>query len=725
MRARLCLALALVAILGPIRAQAAAAETCDDANLLARALPMGRLDVVGDVSRVTDGVEAAPGALWNAPLAVVMAGAAASLTYDFGAPRTVSAFYLQADNNDSYRLFGSLDAVEWQPLGQVDAVDGEGLRGRTLTIAPALIRYLRIGEPAGDGSYSLAELQAFCRAPSVFPPKLPQRMAPRAAAAPLPLWRDETSARWELALACAGLLLIGLAVRRARRDEQRHLQGQRRATRLALGLLGVLSFGAYFNYGSFHFGGYIHYWDTFHYYIGAKYFSELSYENLYDCVSVAEAEDPLYRRRVELRKLRDLRTNLLVGTADLLAHPERCTERFSPERWREFKDDVAYFRRQQSPSGWNGVLSDHGYNATPVWTLLGATLANLAPLSDASLKPLVWIDFALFSAMTFLIGWAFGWRVLCVALLVLASNFPSRFYWTGGSFLRWDWLFYLVAGICLLRRNSPFAAGMCLAYSSLLRIFPIFVFAGPLFALLQTLWERRQARRAGAPPPPVDTRYLRLFAGAALATLVLVPLSLSRTGGVPTMAAFARNTAKHAATPLTNYMGWKTVVSYRPDEIGRNLRSSKLEDPWQRWKEARCRTFHARAWLYALGILAWLFLLARAVRGREPWVAAALGTSLIAVVPELTCYYYAFLVVPALLVAREWRAGAILLGVTAFGGLVAWAPTQSLPWRLLHLLPTWDDERYTLISVATLVGLGAILWLFAQRREPEPASAIL
>ena len=33
-----------------------------------------------------------------------------------------------------------------------------------------------------------------------------------------------------------------------------------------------------------------------------------------------------------------------------------------------------------------------------------------------------------------------------VALLVFATNFPSRFYWTGGSFLRWDWLFYLVAG---------------------------------------------------------------------------------------------------------------------------------------------------------------------------------------------------------------------------------------------------------------------------------------
>ena len=50
--------------------------------------------------------------------------------------------------------------------------------------------------------------------------------------------------------------------------------------------------------------------------------------------------------------------------------------------------------------------------------------------------------------------WAFGWRTTCVALAVFATNFPSRFYWTGGAFLRWDWLFYFVGGICLVKKDT-------------------------------------------------------------------------------------------------------------------------------------------------------------------------------------------------------------------------------------------------------------------------------
>ena len=39
-----------------------------------------------------------------------------------------------------------------------------------------------------------------------------------------------------------------------------------------------------------------------------------------------------------------------------------------------------------------------------------------------------------------------------LALLVFSTNFPSRFYWTGGAFLRWDWLFWMIASACLLKK---------------------------------------------------------------------------------------------------------------------------------------------------------------------------------------------------------------------------------------------------------------------------------
>src|SRR5205085_2902008 len=111
-----------------------------------------------------------------------------------------------------------------------------------------------------------------------------------------------------------------------------------------LALVGIVSFFAYWNFGAFHFHNYQHFHEAFHYYVGAKYFDELSYVRLYDCASIAEAETPALRRRVELRKIMDLHTNRLGDTTEVLAHPERCKQHFSPARWAAFKADVDYFR---------------------------------------------------------------------------------------------------------------------------------------------------------------------------------------------------------------------------------------------------------------------------------------------------------------------------------------------------------------------------------------------
>ena len=171
---------------------------------------------------------------------------------------------------------------------------------------------------------------------------------------------------------------------------------------------------------------------------------------------------------------------------------------------------------------WEEAQTDHGYNATPVWTILGTTLANLAPASDTQIDLLSLLDPAYAFGMIGLIWWAFGWRTLAVALCVFATNFPSRFYWTGGAYLRWDWLFYLVGGVALLRREKYFAGGLFLSYTTLLRVFPIFVFVGPLMVLVQEYLKTRK----------LDPRYRSIIAGAALGVAVLVPLSLVKTGGI-------------------------------------------------------------------------------------------------------------------------------------------------------------------------------------------------
>jgi hypothetical protein len=501
-------------------------------------------------------------------------------------------------------------------------------------------------------------------------------------------------------------------------------------------LVGVLSFQAYFNFGAFHFGNYVHYWDSYHYYIGSKYFNELSYDRLYECASVADSEDPALRRRVELRKIMNLRTNILGSTNDILAHPERCKSHFAPARWEKFKKDIEYFRLRHGIKRWEEAQTDHGYNGTPVWNILGTTLANLAPATDAQLRTLTAIDPVFIFGMAGMIWWAFGWQTLCVALAVFGTNFPSRFYWTGGAYLRWDWLFHMTAGVCLLKKNRPILGGFLLMYSGLLRVFPVFLLLGPAFVVIQQVLDQTKGRPLSQRLRPtqlpaqlrkVDRSHLAVLFGALVAVATLVPISLATSNGVEGYRMFLQNSKKHTATPLTNYMGWRTIVVYKEQEAGRFLKSDRLEDPWKDWKDARLRAFGQRKWLYIVGVLGFAAFLFRAVRGFAPWEAAALSSLMIAVIPELTCYYYSFLVVLALLWSKRKEVGVALLLATALTGFIDMAPTQYLPlqfpWTRLRIMPTWLDEQYMWMSIATLGAIGWILYEFGFVARTEAAVA--
>lgn len=513
-------------------------------------------------------------------------------------------------------------------------------------------------------------------------------------------WNEDTVSWIQLGLALAGLGLLGYGrwlTARGRPDAHRKLRDRALA---ALGLLGAL---AYVNFGSLHFTNFIHAWDTFHYYVGAKYFPELGYERLYECTALADHESG-FQEAVARRKLTDLRTNELVPATGILAAPERCKAHFTAERWEAFKADISFFRRRVHASKWEMIQHDHGYNATPVWHLLGHLLASLAPASEVQVTALNLLDPLLLLAMAGLIAWAFGWRVAAVAALVFGTSFPNRFYWTGGAFLRHDWLFYLVAGVCLLKKGRPLLAGLAFAYATSLRIFPGFVLVGPLLAAIEHF--RRERR--------VDPRYARFLGGAAVGLVLLVGTSYVLTGGADTFRRFYVNTAKHAATPLTNHMGLRTVVSYRPDRVGPRLWNGKAVDPWGAWKAGRLQSFREARWVFAAGVVAFLALLYFALRGAleprsgepplEPWMAAALSAPLIAVGTELTCYYYAFVVAIALLHERRCEVGLLLLGYCAITQFIARAP---LPW-----MSRWLDEQYTAMSVAALAAFGAVMWLF-------------
>jgi hypothetical protein len=727
----LCVLLPLLA--GALAAPAAHAEdysalaACPAGNLLSGRRPVSWQDTRRDLALLTDETVAPEGAAWDATPAVIFDTGASTVTWDLGAATTVNALAIQADANDTYTAWGSLDGNNYRVLGHIDPVPDHGLRLRTIETGGVALRYLRVGEGVGDASYSVSEVAAYCQRPTPFPTRMRVVDAPPAVVAKV-YWDDISSARWELVLALLGLLFLWWDqwVSRGAAIKPKEAPGmadslvrfvQRVATALGLSrvrgkvrrailaVLGLVAFLTYFNFGSFHFPNFIHGWDTFHYYIGSKYSRELSYDRLYECVAVADSELPALRRRVELRKLTNLRTNILETTADILAHPERCKQHFTPERWQSFHHDLAYFRTLENARRWDDAQTDHGFNGSPVWNIAGSLLSNLAPASKTQIYILNSLDSVFLTAGCLMIAWAFGWRVLAVALLVLATNFPSRFYWTGGAFLRWDWLFWMIASVCLLKKQHPMTAGLALAYSTLLRIFPIFLFVAPVLAAGYHVIRHRK----------LPLVYTRFFVGAALGAALLIPAGMAVVGRADTYQEFVRNTMKHSGTALTNNMGLRTVVAYRPSEVGRKMERVGATDPWAAWKQARLDSFRRAKPVYFVAVAAFLVLLGLAVRRAEPWAALALSVTFIPFGVELTCYYYSFIIVVALLCVKSERLAQRLLLLTAVTQFVAWAPINGMP--------TWLDEKYTLMSVATLIAFIVIAWEFFTQRRLAAAGA--
>jgi hypothetical protein len=154
--------------------------------------------------------------------------------------------------------------------------------------------------------------------------------------------------------------------------------------------------------------------------------------------------------------------------------------------------------------------------------------------------------------------------------------------------------------------------------------------------------------------------------------------------------------------------------------VGRFLKNDKLEDPWGHWKQVKVKTAeHSRPLLLAAQ-LAFVALLWVAVRGVEPWVALSMGTMMMAIMFELTCYYYSFMFVVAFLYEKKKEAGALLIAATAMTGFLDWAPTKYLPnsrpWDHLRM-PQWLDEQYTWMSLAIIV---AFVWILYRFAFPEP-----
>jgi hypothetical protein len=510
-------------------------------------------------------------------------------------------------------------------------------------------------------------------------------------------WNAETSAAVKIALAATTLAVVAWAEAR-RRSAAKALPALERWRGRMLRVLGVLGLLAYFNFGAFHFGGiYVHLWDSLHHYLGAKYVDELGYDGLYDCIAVADAEDPVLGPRAARRVLTDLRTNAMTTAADVVAHPERCHARFSPERWADFKVDVGYFRARFPDADWQNVTGDHGFNASPVWLLAAHPLAGDAPVTTTRLGVLATLDILLMLGAFCALVWAFGWERAALAAIVWGTYFPGRLWWTGGSFLRWDWLAALLAGLALCRRERPFAGGALLGYAALSRVFPIFALAGAALSLIVTAIRRR----------PIDRAIVRVLLGAAVVAAVLIPLSTAVRRG-PLWPDFTRNLAKHTSVPSTNRIGLAVVVAF-----DRGTTEHALErhggDVRGGWEATQARTLRDRRVLWLGLAIAGLIAIAFAVRDQPAWCACVLGLLLIPLGRPLACYYYAFVAALPLASERRPDVAGIAAALALASGIVALMSGFGI------------DEQYAAQSLLAVLAFAFIASSFVGQRRGSAA----
>jgi hypothetical protein len=323
---------------------------------------------------------------------------------------------------------------------------------------------------------------------------------------------------------------IGLVLWQGLGPSGARARGWLRAALLASCLVGV---GNYFGFESRQLLEVRDHYDVTFYYLNSKYFDELGYSELYRAMLLADQEGAGAHRLDHIRVARDLGDYQNRPRAELMRGAEGVRERFTAERWRAFIGDVAFLVKRIGPGQLDYLFKDHGYNATPTWTVLGGALANAVDVTG--LKWITSLDLVLLAIMFVVLARSFGLEVMLFALLFFTCTHSGRWPVAGQALLRFDWLVALVTGWCALGRGRAVLAGVLFAYAVQARLFPA-VYLVPVGLGWLALWVRERRLPAVA---------WRTGAGFVGALGLFVGVALARYGG-ESLADAAARLAMHA-----------------------------------------------------------------------------------------------------------------------------------------------------------------------------------
>lgn len=710
--------------------------------------PPAEAQQVVHVGRLTDGQRSFEGSAWNSETAAIFRGSRAYVIFDLGKVTPIDAVYLQGDNNDEFILETSEDGARFTTLWTAPAVGPQGLRARWTSGLGGSARFAKLSAIGGDTSVSASEIQVFSATPSVWPPKVPVLLELESSIwarlclflfgvmATLAACFHRRDARtplsnllWAATLLCAGLagyfIFLSWPVEANVIDVSRAvcaavacavvlrlgLRPEHARKGLLTGLLAAMAFMSiltFYNLGHpqfYDFEGrkptYVHTWDMRVYFPLVKYFDELGYDGVYLASVKAYADDKLDGSldRIEGTQLRDLRDYEMRTVSEVAEEIHAVKDRFAPERWAEFKQDMSYFWKTMGPEAYLNSLRDHGGNATPAWLLVAYAIYGSAEASEATFLWGALLD-PLLLLLFFIVAWrTFGLRTALVCLVAFGATTIYQFgsNW-GGSTLRNDWMVLLGLGVCALAARRWYLAGLLLGWGAMIRAFPVlalvFLAAPIAWRLLAAVRQRRAGSDSGSPLLQL-LPLVKVGAGVFVVVVVLGGLSASRFGIERSWGAWSQKISMHANKPNVNHMGIIASVSYEPDNLWHNLRA-RGEDPEQ-WGPLTAQTMKDRRWITIAGMLLYTLLGIVACRRLRLADAAVIGTLMIPIYFYPANYYLHILFIWPLLLApgagldrsRDWSLiAAAVLGFCAlqwFGWLIPGNYGQFILWSGMFL----------------------------------------
>lgn len=443
-------------------------------------------------------------------------------------------------------------------------------------------------------------------------------------------------------------------------------------------------------------GSYLNKYEFFHYYLGSKYARELGYTHLYDAAIVAETENNF---RVKSPSLRNLETGAIIPAQQVLSHREAYKALFSEARWAEFARDVDFLHKDFDTRTWKRMLTDKGYNATPVWTMMAGPMSNHAPTS----RPFLLTCIALIDVVLLLIAigfvlWAFDYRVALLLLVFLGMHYLCSHMTLKAAFLRLDWVACLVAAVCMLKKGRYKTAGALCAYAALARVFPlVFVFGVAVKFFFDALATRT-----------INRRYFGFFASFGITAVAFILASILYHGGFGVWREFIAKIAAHDRDIAAWRVGFKYVflMSYN----GTAFWGTGLQEFFEHWK-----------WLWWTIQVVVLTVSALLVRKLDDHEALAFGYVPVFFLFAPTYYYHVMLLVPFLFFAGQMERP------TRAAGLILMFLTSAVSFKCLYL---WDRGYKLFFTISCLILVMVLYMMFLAfidgikqgKQKPVPAT---